>query len=281
MFFNYLNGKYQTTIHFADTWRKFFENCNMKSYDDFFQRFDRGYQGDETKSKKSKSDVQMFTVGAENSKTTFFLKRFYYSGFKDMFRRWMQSGKLTSRGKLEWSNASLLLANGVGAYKPVCYGEITLCGFETESFVITEKLAMQSLENFVFHNWKNLPSDQQNNIIIKIAKTVRKAHSLNISMRDLYVKHIFIDRDHDKDNLSFIDLENMWQNVTNPFQKARDLGRLYYSMADEYFDKDSKELLIDTYLADVPPFRKGLMKYLIVSRAKEMSKRRKLLAYRA
>ena len=132
---------------------------------------------------------------------------------------------------------------------------------------------MQCLEEFVFDNWKSLPLEQQNNIIIKIANTVRKAHSFNVSIRDLYIKHIFITRDDDKINLSFIDLENMWQNVTNPFQKARDLGRLYFSMDDEYFGKDSKELLIDTYLADIPSLRKGLMKYLIISRAKRLSKR--------
>ena len=89
MFLKSFKGKYQTTIHFADTWREFFEKCNMKSYDDFFQRFDRGYQGNETKSKKSKSDVQMFTVGAENNKITFFIKRFYAPNFKTTFRTWM------------------------------------------------------------------------------------------------------------------------------------------------------------------------------------------------
>ena len=272
--------KTKTTIHFADTWREFFETHRMKSYDDFFDRFDRGHQGDETKSKKNKSDVQMFTAGPDKNKTTFFLKRFYNPGYKNTIRAWMQYGRPISHGKLEWSNANLLLSNGIGAYKPVCYGEKTVCGFEVESFVVTEKLAAQGLGKFVFHKWKSLPADDQNNIIIEIAKTVRKVHSLNVSMRDLYVGHIFISGSDGKYNLSFIDLENMSQNVINPFQKARDLGRLCYSMADEYFDRNSKELLIDTYLANVPSFRKGLMKYLIISRAKEMSKRRKLAAYR-
>ena len=272
--------KTKTTIHFADTWRGFFEECNMKSYNDFFQRFDRGHQGDETRSRKSKSDVQMFTVGADNNETTFFLKRFYNPGCKNTLRAWMQYGRPISHGKLEWSNANLLLSNGIGAYNPVCYGERTLWGFETESFVVTEQLAMESLDKFVFHKWKSLSSGQQNDIIIEIAKTVRKVHSLNISMHDLYVTHIFIARDHDRYSLSFIDLENMSQNVRSSYQKARDLGRLYYSMADEYFDEDSKELLIDTSLGDKGPNRRAFLKRMIIARAKKMAKRRKLAAYR-
>jgi hypothetical protein len=82
--------KIKTTIHFAETWREFFEKYNMKSYDDFFLRFDRGYHGDETKSRKNKSDVQMFTVG--DNETTFFLKRFYNPGYKNTIRAWMQYG---------------------------------------------------------------------------------------------------------------------------------------------------------------------------------------------
>ena len=99
-------------------------------------------------------------------------------------------------------------------------------------------------------------------------------------MRDLYVNHIFIARDYDRYSLSFIDLENMSQNVRSSYQKARDLGRLYYSMADEYFDEDSKELLIDTYLSDEGPNKKAFLKRMIIARAEKMAKRRKLAEYR-
>ena len=245
----------------------------MKSYDDFFHRFERGCDRDEIKSNKSKSDVLRFTIGTEENKRTFFLKRFYHPTFKTTIRTWMQSGKLMSRGKLEWSNANFLISNGIGAYKPVCYGEKTVHQIETESFVVTEKLEMPCLDEFINDNWKSLQADQKNNILIKTAKTIRKAHSLNVSLRDIYIRHIFIAENQDNYRLSFIDLENMWQNIRNPFQKARDLGRLIFSMTDEYFDKDSKELLINTYLSDTPSFLKGVTKYLIYSRANKKQKR--------
>jgi hypothetical protein len=50
-------------------------------------------------------------------------------------------------------------------------------------------------------------------------------------------------------------------------------------MSDEYFDRDAKQLLIDTYLADAPSAQKAFMKYLITSREKQMAKRRKLKPY--
>ena len=273
MFSKFFSNKLRSKVCFADGWDKFFENHGMSSFEDFFARFDPAHDGKETWSKKSKSDVQIFKLPDENQDTVFFLKRFRNANTKTTTRAFMQRGRIISRGKLECSNARLLIENGIGAYEPVCFGEKSIFGFETDSFVVTKKLDMQCLEDFVAQKWKSLSLQEQKKLITELVKTIRKAHSLNVSIRDLYIKHIFINEDNDKFSFSFIDLENLWQNVFDPFTKARDLGRLYFSMDDSNFSKQMKELLVETYLANAPTWQKPLMRHLILSRAKKRKKR--------
>ena len=49
-------------------------------------------------------------------------------------------------------------------------------------------------------------------------------------------------------------------------------------MAEEYFDQDIKRLLVDTYVSD-DPGRTDKLRRIILARAAEMTKRRKLLDY--
>lgn len=267
-------------IYFTGTWRDFFAEYELTSLDDFFKRYKRDHEGPETVSKKSKADVHTLTLGTESDEKVFYLKRFHFPGYKNILRAWSIYGKPITYGRLEYENANFLLSNGIGAYKPVCFGEDTVWGLEAKSFIVTEKLQVTPLESFVVRKWNTLARKEQENIFISLAKTVRRVHNLNISMPHMFVKHIFIDESTlgKQCRFSFIDLEKMAMNVKDPRRKARDLGRLYYSMAKEYFDEDIKHLFIETYMKDCPG-RNDKFKRIILASAEKMANRRKLLEY--
>ncbi|GAI58271.1 unnamed protein product, partial [marine sediment metagenome] len=134
-------------------------------------------------------------------------------------------------------------------YKPVCMGERTLCGFEKKSFIITEPLTSTCLLDFVKDKWTSLDRPTQKRIITAMAKLTRKAHDANISLQDLYIWHLFIDEAtlENDPHLAVIDLHRMLRNVKSPDKKLADLGKLYWSLWEEYFDPGHKDLLISAY----------------------------------
>ncbi|MHC4418800.1 MAG: hypothetical protein ACYSU6_09480, partial [Planctomycetota bacterium] len=109
-------------VVFADSWQRFFHECGLRSFDDFFS----SSPGRTDKSKKR--HVGVLNLGNGANRKVFFLKRFYHPHFKDMFFAFRNFGHLCSQAACEWKNANLLLDKGIGTYRPVCYGEQTKCG---------------------------------------------------------------------------------------------------------------------------------------------------------
>ena len=229
-----------------NSWRQFFAEFGLKSFDDFFR-----YSTIETVGNNDKRSVVTFSLGSGSQKH-FFMKRFLHPHFKDMFFTWRSFGRLCSQAQCEWENAKLLLDNGIETYRPICYGEETKWGIESKSFIVTEKLKGQSLTDFVRQEWHNLQRQQKEKIIAGLAAFVRRIHALNVSLPDLYVWHIFIKAGQTSDEWDFavIDLHRMSHNVTNKNKQIKNLGRLHHSMVDSYFDERLKQLFIESYAGD-------------------------------
>ncbi len=234
-------------VVFADSREQFFNQHGLKSLGDFFE-----FSPVETIGTNNKRSVVTFSLGKDSQKKQFFMKRFFHPHFKDMFFTWRSFGRLCSQAQCEWENAKLLLEGGIETYRPVCYGEKTKCGIEAKSFIVTEKLPGHALTDFVRQKWHNLQKQQKEKIIAGMAKFIRKIHTLNISLPDLYVWHIFLKENSDTKDYDFavIDLHRMSRNVTNKNTQIKNLGRLHHSMVDKYFDEELKRSFIESYAGD-------------------------------
>lgn len=234
-------------VVFTDSWSQYFAEFGFESFEDFFE-----YSKVQTIGMNKKRSVVTFTLGEDSGKKRFFMKRFFRPHLKDMFFSWRNMGHLCSQGRFEWENAGLLLDNGIGTYKPICYGKQIKCGFETKSFCITEELCAECMTEFLRRKWHNMDRLEKEKIIVSIAKFVRKIHALNIDMPDLYIWHIYIYENENSEEPDFavIDLHRMARNIKSRSRKIKNLGRLHYSMIDEYFDDEMRRLLIESYAAD-------------------------------
>lgn len=234
-------------VVFSESWQEFFGGVGLESFADFYD-----YPGGTKIGKNERRNVYRLTFGEGAEAKVFYIKRFHNSHLKDLIAAWRNLGRPASQAGVEWSNANLLLENGIDTYKPACMGERTICGLERQSFVITEQLESTCLLDFVIKRWHTLERTRQDRIIIAMAKLAHKAHEANISLQDLYIWHIFVYEDSLEDDcrLSVIDLHRMLRNVKDPNKKITDMGALYWSMSGDYFDDEHKDLLVATYTDD-------------------------------
>ncbi len=260
-------------VVFADSWQRFFAESGLESFDDFFEYSLSGVADD-----NRKRYVSILNLGNGPNRKVFFLKRFYYSHFKDMLFALRNLGRFCSQAACEWESANLLLDKGIGTYKPVCYGERIKWGMERKSFFVTEKLQSQSFTDFVARNWSQLAPSKKEKIIAALAKRIRKVHDAEISLPDLYVWHIFIEEDEVRGRWNFacIDLHRMSRAVKSRNQKIQDLGRLYWSMSNKYFNDELKDLFICAYMGDDWTGSKAKLVRTIQRRVNVLAKRRKL-----
>jgi len=259
-----------TTVTFAKDWQEVFKRFGLESFQDFFE-----YSNGSIVNKNSKRDVLSFSLPIEGGNKEFFMKRFHKPHIKDMFFTLTNFGHLCSQARCEWNNANILLENGIDTYKPVCFGNDTVCGIERGSFFVTEKLSGKPLTEVVAESWSNLAQSQKQELIISIAKLAVKIHKAKVSLPDLYLWHIFMDQD----NLAVIDLHRMKINTSSRHQRIRNLAALDFSMLDKYFDKSLRELLLDTYLADYSPAGQKAFRCGFKFRSTQLANRKKRQEY--
>ena len=260
-------------IVFAGSWGRFFAEIGLESFDDFYN-----YPGGTEIGRNQTRSVHRLILGHDPDNKVFYIKRFHNAHLKDVFAAWRNSGRLTSQAGVEWSNAGLLLQNGIDTYRPVCMGERTVWKLCRRSFVVTEQLKSTCLLGFVVKKWRTLERPAQDRIVVAMANLTRRAHELNISLPDLRIWHIFIDENSRNDgcNLAVIDLHRMLRNVRSRNKKLRDLAMLYWSMSDDYFDDRHKDLLITTYVGDGWAGGKDTILDAVVKRTRIIEKRRNL-----
>jgi hypothetical protein len=231
-------------VIFADNWQEYFGKLGLEEFDDFYD-----YEGGEIVNRNTKRNVCRLGLGQDGERKVFYMKRFHWPHLKDMVSALRKFGRLTSQARVEWNNANTLLENGIDTYKPVCLGEHIVFGIDTKSFVITEELKATSMLDYVVRHWRDLGRERQEDMMARIGELIRKVHRLDISLPDLYIWHVFVDEQKlpEQCDLSLIDLHRMGVGVTNRLQKAKELGRLCWSMDKEYFDDKLRDILLTTY----------------------------------
>lgn len=272
-----LTGKQKTgKVVFEDSWEEFFSKFNLRSFDDFFN-----YSSGKIVNKNRKRTVIMLTLGDGHNQKTFFMKCFQDPQYKDIFSAWYNFGKPTSQAAVEWNNARLLLSLGVDTYRPVCFGEKTQWGLEKKSFFVTEKLNSMELTEFVSQKWLQLEQTQQKKIVSDIAKLIRRIHSLNIRLPDLYLWHIFIREDslNGSRQLSIIDLHRMARNIMSEPKIIKDVGKFYWSMPKKYFNDEIKNFFLNDYMGDNWNDSKTAFVKRVQKRAAIIEKRRRQKRY--
>ncbi|HML76444.1 MAG TPA: lipopolysaccharide kinase InaA family protein [Anaerohalosphaeraceae bacterium] len=265
-------------INYANSWQPFFEEAGLRTFDDFFQRFE-GTQIN----KNTKRSVVMRTFERAGGTKTLFMKRFFNPHVKDMLFAVRNWGGLCSQGQLEWNSANYLLEHGIATYQPACFGHRTLAGIERQSFFITEQLAGQCLMDMIRQTWRTLGGVEQNRLLGELAMWIQGIHRLNISLPDLYVYHLFVDKDGDgRYGFSVIDLHRMSVGIPQRRMAAcrvENLARLIFSMRDEYFTASQKQMLLRTSLSDLPDEQVHKMLDAISRRCGQIGKRRRPPAY--
>jgi hypothetical protein len=236
-------------IFFAEGWQSYFDECGLKSFDDFFN-----CDADFNILKSSKRYVNSVSFGEGSQGKTFFIKRFGYCHLEDIFLGLHNFGRLYSQAACEYENAHYLLNKGFATYRPVCFGEQKILGIERRSFVVTEELNGQSLDCFVAENFEKLRMPEKEQILKELGRTIRKIHDCDISLPDLYIWHLFITKNQsdrsataDKYEFAVIDLHRMKYKVRSRKEKIKNLARLDHSLRDEYFDEGLRRVLIEAY----------------------------------
>ncbi|UCG47072.1 MAG: hypothetical protein JSU94_16430 [Phycisphaerales bacterium] len=264
------------TVVFADSWSDFFAEFGLALFAEFFE-----YSGGEIVDVNSRRNVVKFSLNRGTQKTVFFMKRFVRPHFKDMVFAWRSFGHWFSQARCEWENARFLLDNDIKTYSPVCYGQETRFGLESKSIIVTEQLQFQCLTDFIARNWSNLQAGQKEAVVRGVGCFVRRIHELQVSLPDLHIWHIFLRQrqaGHEYD-FAVIDLHRMSRDVTDTRKRINNLGRLYHSLLDKYFDFGLKRLLIESYAGNDWPYDVGTLLACVRKQAAAISARRNPKAY--
>lgn len=259
-------------------YKKVFSSNGLRKFEDFFS-----YNNGSIVNKNNRREVLRFSFNGDGWEKVFFMKRFFNPHFKDMMFTWRVFGRPCSQAVCECNNAKLLLENGINTYQPVYYGEQKVFGIERKSFLVTEKLKGICLTDFISEYWRRLSSDRRRKIINLMADTAAKIHNAGINFPDLYIWHFFITPSQPDESgdyeLAVIDLHRMEHNVKSRKKLFQNMGRLTHSMIEKYFDKQDKDLLIDTYLDNRKIAKKSAPAGCIRKYEKRISRRRKPKKY--
>ncbi|MBE0536720.1 MAG: hypothetical protein IH624_13720 [Phycisphaerae bacterium] len=258
-----------TTVEFAENTAAWFEQAGLSRFEDFFH-----FNGGTLINRNRNRDVVKFSLDAGGRKKTLFMKRFFHPHIKDMLFARRSFGRLCSQAGCEWHNASILLHNGIGTYRPLCCGEHMLFGLERQSFLITEELPGRCLSEFVGQSWAQTGRYNKEAVVAAMGRFVRKIHNAAVSMPDLYVWHLFLETHDEGYGLAIIDLHRMRAGVKGESEKIRNLGALEFSMLGEYFDDALKDVFFDSYFGTDFRGDKGLFRQKVRHRCSVLRKRR-------
>jgi hypothetical protein len=236
-------------VYFAASWEQILAKNGLKTFADLYHKENKVYVN-----RNDRRNVSIIRLDTGKGEKNFYLKRFRHSHLKDILFTFLNTGKFMSQAAYEWSNMKLLAKNNIGVPNCVCYGEDIRIGFERKSFIITEELTQQCFTDFVTQKWATLPQSEKEKIIISLARIIKKIHRLGISLPDLYLWHIYISKNKNGDyEFAFLDFNRMKRNAYGQSERIENLGRLHYSMRENYFDKPLRRLLIATYAENKKP----------------------------
>jgi len=261
-------------IEYDSSWQRYLEQAGLRSFDDYFALTGQLLTANQ------KRDVISFCIDKNGKSQRLFIKRFHHPHLKDMLFAALMAGRLSTQAHLEWKNAETLLQHGIETYHPVGLGQETYCGIERRSFFITEEIPGVSLTDFTGESWQEMPGPEKEQLMASLGRLIRKVHDLGLSLPDLYVWHVFLVRaqGHIKD-LALIDLHRMQHGVRSWLARLNNLGALDYSMREEHFTPELKQIVWDNYLGNGFVMGKDRLQAKIRARSRVLRRRRRLPEY--
>jgi len=197
-----------------------FKRLGLESMDDIFS-FGKGKNLSKQNLAAFRERIMFETV---NPNTTLFLKRYRNIPKLIQLKNWLSRKKRISAMACDLEPGEKLRKFDINTPLTIAYGEKWGGIFEKQSFIITEKIPdslslEEKLPDSFFKNRKKF--------IKNLAGFVRKFHNTGFRHRDLYLCHIFCNR---QEQFTLIDLNRAFK----PFafsQKylIKDLAQLYYS----------------------------------------------------
>ncbi len=261
-------------IEYALDWQAWLEQAGLKSFDDYFALTGQLLTANR------KRDVISFSINREGEAKTLFIKRFRHPHFKDMLFAAHMAGRPCTQAQLEWTNVEILLQHGIETYHPVSLGQETCCGIESRSFLITEEIPGISLTDFMGESWQRTSNQEQQQLMISLGRLIRKAHDLRLSLPDLYAWHVFLIRTQGRiKELALIDLHRMRRGVRSWRERLNNLGALDYSMREEYFSPELKQIVWDSYMGKEFVMSAERLGAKIRNRSGTLRRRRRLPEY--
>jgi tRNA A-37 threonylcarbamoyl transferase component Bud32 len=262
------------TIEYMSKWQTWLEQAGLTSFDDYFALSGKLFTANK------KRDVISFCIDEAGQAKTLFVKRFHHPHVKDMIFAAHMTGQASTQAQLEWTNVGMLLQHGIETYHPVALGQETRLGIERRSFLITEEIPGTCLTDFIGQSWHQLSDQEREQLMASLGKLARRVHDLGLSFPDLYVWHVFLMNSQGQEqDLALIDLHRMQNSVRTWGNRLNNLGALDYSMREEYFSSELKQIVWDSYMGQGFVMSRQKLMAKIKRRSKTLRARRRLPKY--
>ncbi len=155
-----------------------------------------------------------------------YLKRYARPPLDVQLGRVLSGHAFHSTARVEWEQIRRLEAAGIGCVTPVAFGERLVGPWELGSALLTAELTGESLERYVQKN----PGRASAKTAGELAAFVARFHAAGYMHRDLYLSHVFVERDGQRWTFRLLDLARMF---APRFRRRRwivkDLASLNYS----------------------------------------------------
>lgn len=197
------------------------------------------------------------TVEFRRGGKRFFIKQHRGVGWGEILRNLAILKKPVLGARDEFEALSALAAHGIGAPRPVAFGERGGNPARRESFVVTEALDdTVTLEDLTMA-WPAQPpaSAAKRLMIARVAELARRMHGIGLNHRDFYLCHILKDRRGD--GLHLLDLHRAQVRASVPRRwLVKDLSGLLMSALEIGLTRRDALRFVQAYAAK--PWREAL-----------------------
>jgi hypothetical protein len=161
-----------------------------------------------------------------------YLKRFRMPPLREQVSRMLHGVWWHGTAWIEWNNIRRLQAIGVPTMRPIAFAEKLMVFWELGSLLCTQQVPGGSLERWLPKQWqeavRKFGPAWRKQVVMQLAKLVRRMHAANLCHRDLYTSHLFVKLDPNG-TVCFhvIDLQRMFRlRVRRRRWWAKDLAAL-------------------------------------------------------
>lgn len=192
-------------------------------------------------------------VDADGGTRTCYLKRYDRPPPAEQLRRIVRRRAHRGTAWWEWSKIRQLAEAGIPAPTPVACGGQLWGWIERRSFIITEGIPGEPLERWVpahlgpdgYVDWR-----RRRELVLLLARLVRRLHRHELIHRDLYLSHVFISHNADgQPVLWLIDLQRLFTPwLRRQRWVVKDLAALHYSTPADCVPTTERVRFLHAYL---------------------------------